>query len=179
MYVSREQLEQTYRTLSTSELLARLRSGSLMPEARLVAQAELALRTQTGESVEVSAPPPAPPRAPASHSGTRPLWTYALWAGFGVYLGFLGACLIATMADPPSNLDKAGAYSGMIGLIASEAAGFPVSTVATVIFGGLFMTKTGSSTNFSYVFIYVSWACAVGNAIGLAWFIRRMIKRRT
>ena len=97
------------------------------------------------------------------------LWRIAYFA----YLLFLGLCLAGTLADPPSNLSHSGPYAGMIGLIASFAAGFPLSLVVGSLFGTVAHSGSAKWAAQGNVIVLSFWVCAGINVLFLRWLGRR------
>jgi hypothetical protein len=173
MHVSPSQLADVFRNMPTRELLARIESGDLVPEALSIANAVLQDRRARGEDTEPSRTATNLCAPTSKMPGTQTLWRVA----FVAYLLFLGLCLAGTLADPPSNLNHSGPYAGMIGLIASFAAGFPLSLVVGSLLGTFALSgsaKWGAQGN---VLVLSFWACAGFNVLFLWWLGRRTRSR--
>jgi len=169
MHVSPSQLADNFRKMPTPELLARIESGDLVPQALSIATAELQSRRAGGENTELSQAATIPSRLASRTTGAQTLWRVA----FVAYLLFLGLCVAATLADPPSNLSHSDPYAGMIGLIASFAAGFPLSFVVGGLFGTFVVSGGAQWAGQGSVLILSSWACAGINVCLLWWLGRR------
>jgi hypothetical protein len=174
MYVSPSQLADNFRKVPTRELLARIESGHLVPEALSIATAELQSRRARGENTEPSQAVTIPSPPVSKTTGAQVLWRVA----FVAYLLFLGLCLAGTLADPPSNLSKPGPYAGMIGLIASSAAGFPLSFVVGSFFGTFAVSGGAKWAAQGSVLILSFWVCAGINVL-LLWRLGRRTRSRS
>ena len=174
MHVSPSQLADVFRKMPTGELLARIESGNLVPEALSIATAELQSRHARGENTEPNRPVTIPSPPASKTTGAQLLWRVA----FIAYLLFLGLCLAGTLADPPSNLSQPGPYAGMIGLIASFAAGFPLSFVVGS-FLGIFAVSGGAKwAAQGSVLTFCFWVCAGFNVL-LLWRLGRRTRSRS
>lgn len=169
MHVSPSQLADVFRKMPTRELLARIESGDVVPEALSIANAELQARRARGEHTELSQGVTNPGPPASKTTGTQMLWRVA----FVAYLLFLGLCLAGTLADPPSNLSHSGPYAGMIGLIASFAAGFPLSFAVGGLLGTFALSGSAKWAAQGYVLVLSFWACAGFNVLFLWWLGRR------
>jgi hypothetical protein len=136
MYVSAEKLKEIYRDLDSPAIFEKLRTGGLTPEARELALAELATRKQAVAPEDV-APVAAPVRAPVGGAGSQ----LAMRVLFVVYVVFLALCAVVLVADPPRGTQPHGSYDGMIGMIASAAAGLPWTFVGVFLLGAVPMAN--------------------------------------
>ena len=169
MYVSRVQLEEAYRALDSASIQSKLLSGGLTAEARDVAIAELAARKLAGEIIphahSAAAAMPTPLRRGSSHRTAAKVL-------LGLYIAFVVLCLLVLLVDPPWGAPKSGAYAGMLGLIASSAAGFPWSFILPNFAAKLSWPLYLALNNHPLLILYVCWLGALIN-FGLFWFYFR------
>jgi hypothetical protein len=163
VYVDPDELRRNLEALDSATLQAKLQSGALTKEARAVALAILQARGITsGAEVPPAAPVtklvrPAPLRTPL------PGRTIAKVL-FGLYVVFVLLCTFVVFMDPPWVPPRNGTWEGMIGFMASVAAGAPFSFVVLLTQAGHISDAQAVAANFG---------CVVLNLVLFVLFIRR------
>ena len=160
MYVSKAQLEETYRSLETAVIRDKLDAGELTPEAAAVGRAELAARARDGEPVPSG--PIARQQGAARRSPGASALRKVMKVVFVLYLLMCGICVLVMFADPPWQAMTRGGWTGAFGLLAAFAMGLPWSLLlaraaASLPFAGHFL-QTG---NFGYYLAF----CALLNPL--------------
>lgn len=155
MYVRPEQLKANLEAMDSESIRAKVRSGRLTAEALEVANAVLAAR---GEAVQAGSHmvPSRPKTAPnLTRRANLRGWSIALVA-FYSYLAFAVLCAVVVFADPPWATPSNGTWAGMLGGIASLAAGLPwtylyLKTVGATAGGAALATVAGLGVSVNVV----------------------------
>ena len=122
MYLQPEQLRKNLQALDSETLIAKVQSGQLTADASAVAQA--VLKERGVETTTASAPS-------LPHGLTNATQASAQKSAAGtllvLYVAFVIVCVLVMFADPPWVKPANGSWQGMIGFLASLAAGAPWS----------------------------------------------------
>jgi hypothetical protein len=163
MHVSPEQLQSNLEALDSGDLLARVHSGALPDAALQVALGILKARgVDAGPRAAVA--PPALPTVPAT--APRKPWPggSAVRVLLGLYVVFVVLCTFVVFMDPPWVPPRNGTWGGMIGFLASLAAGAPWSFL---------MLVTQADRLSQMQFVMVDFACVALNLVLFGMYIRR------
>lgn len=163
MYIDPEELRRNLQAMDSATLQSKLQSGALTKEARAVVLEILQARGIAPDAQSLQAPPVTKLVREAALRTPLPGRTIAKVL-LGLYVVFVCLCTFVVFLDPPWIPPRNGTWEGMIGFMASVAAGAPFSFVVLLTQAGRISDAQAVAANFG---------CVVLNLVLFVLFIRR------